>query len=109
MDMQLTQNEGIVIDESHHIPHGVWSSVAERLTVNQVRAGSNPVTPPRRIRLRSCQLEALESFTQLAGGSSASERHYGSPVVAQLVERQAEDLRVTGSIPVRGTKRKPKM
>lgn len=48
MDMQLTHiEEGVVIDESHHIPYGVWSSVAERLTVDQVRAGSNPVNPPR--------------------------------------------------------------
>lgn len=102
----------IEADEAHHIPYGVWSSMVERRVVTPVRAGSIPVTPPTRIRLRSYQLEALESFSQPARGHVvfASRRNYSSPVVAQLsVERQFEALRVTGSNPVRGTGLKHKI
>ncbi len=106
----MVDERHIEADEAHHVPYGVWSSMVERRVVVPVRAGSIPVTPPTRIRLRSYQLEALESFSQPARGHvSASGRHYGSPVVAQQVERQFEALRVTGSNPVRGTRLKHKI
>lgn len=57
-------------------PPGAGSSAVERLTVNQVRVGSNPTPPSRRI-------------------------HHCS--VAQLVERRVEDPRVGGSNPSRAT------
>ena len=101
----------IEADEAHHIPYGVWSSVAERSTVNRDCAGSNPVTPP--MRLRDYQREALnglaESFATPASLMRGSGPTLPSPVVAQLVERWSETPRVAGSSPACGTKRKPKM
>lgn len=101
----------IEADEAHHVPYGVWSSMVERRVVAPVRAGSIPVTPPTRIRLRSYQLEALESFSQPARGHVVfAGRRYGrSLAVAQLVERRFETPRVTGSNPVRGTGLKHKI
>lgn len=100
----------IEADEAHHVPYGVWSSMVERRVVTPVRAGSIPVTPPTRTRLRPYQLEALESFSQPARRFiPVSGRSYSSPVVAQLVERQFEALRVVGSNPTRGTKSKYKL
>lgn len=100
----------IEADEAHHIPYGVWSSTVERLTVNQVRAGSNPVTPPTRMILRPYQLEALESFRQpMRPHEGAHRLTLLSPVVAQSVERRSEAPGVAGSIPARGTRLKRKM
>lgn len=108
MNTQLTELEGVVIDESHHIPYVVWSSAVERLVVAQDVAGSNPVTPPTSpgerftapLRLRSYQIDALR---QLRG------RPVFRPVVAQLVERRPEESGVAGSIPARGTTLKLKL
>ena len=107
MSTQLTYLEGgIIADEEHHI-YVVRSSAVERLIVAQEDAGSNPVAPP--INLRSYQLEALESFREPARGLFAGRRSGRSLAVAQLVERWSETPRVTGSIPVRETKRKHKV
>lgn len=114
MNAQLTYLEGgiVIVDESHHISYGAWSSAVERLVVAQDDAGSNPVTPPitafrftgerftEPLRLRSYQIDALR---QLRG------RPVFCPSVAQLVERRPEEPGVAGSIPARGTAPKLKL
>lgn len=109
MDTLTQLEDGILIDESHHISHVVWGSAVERLTVNQEVAGSNPVTPPINVtwepftepfRLRSYQIDVL---CQLQG------RSVSSPLVAQRVERRSEEPRVDGSSPSQGAKLKRKL
>lgn len=108
MDKRTQLEDGLLVDETHHISHVVRGSTVERLTVDQDRAGSNPVAPPITVtwepftepfRLRSYQLDALRHLR----GRSVS-----SPSVAQVVERRPEVPGVAGSTPARGTGRKLK-
>lgn len=96
--------EGILVDESHHISHVVWSSVVERSVVAREVAGANPVTPPKFKLLdfqRAALRAALEGFRSPAF-LRGSGRTVGSPLVAQLVERRPEESRVDGSSPSQG-------
>lgn len=99
----------IEADEAHHINHVVWSSAVERLTVDQMAGGSNPLTPPMQafrftgesftepLRLRSYQQAALRPLQGRRGSFSRG---------SSEVERRIEAPSVAGSIPARGAKRK---
>ncbi len=107
MTTQLTDLEGVIVDESHHV-YVVRGSVVEHLVVAQEVAGSNPVAPPtiafrstgerftEPLRLRSYQIDALRQLRGLP---------VFCPSVAQMEERRTEVPGVAGSIPARGTRK----
>lgn len=102
----MLETQHIETDESHHTTHVVWSSAVERLTMDQMGGGSNPLTPPMQafrftgeiftepLRLRGYQHAALRSLQGQRGFF---------PSVAQVVERRIEVPSVAGSTPARGT------
>lgn len=95
-------NTELHTDDDHH-PHGARGQVVTMSDCDSEDAGSIPVAHPTTLSQRDIP-RLRELFTSRTDALGARAEECAS--VAQVVEQSAEDGRVVGSTPTRGTKHK---